>query len=80
VVALKEYADPGHTPVITVRHEVGKKRRSPRPGTDCVAPCDHDRKQSETPYILFVAFDIKLIPLATRDLRSLSMNSGDYAC
>jgi hypothetical protein len=80
VVAFMESPDPLVKPAIKGRNVRGAKRCDPFPVNDCAADNANDLKQSETPYILSFAFNINLIPLATRDLRSPSMNSGDYTC
>jgi hypothetical protein len=58
----------------------GQQQRSRRRKPDPVAICANDRTQSETAYIHSVVFNTNLMPLATRDLRSPYMDSGDYAC
>lgn len=76
MVVLKEIPEPFSLSAVVLQSQ----QRSWPPKADPVTTCPNDRKQSETPYIHSVAFDTNLMPLATRDLRSPYMDSGDYAC
>lgn len=76
MVVLKETPEPCNLPAPFAQKPV----RSQLQNNDPVATYGRDRKQWETSYIHPVAFNTNLIPLATRDLRSPSMDSGDYAC
>jgi hypothetical protein len=80
VVAFAESPDPLVKPVITGGNGRSVKLRNALLVDDRVTVDVHDSKQSDPSYILFLAANINLNPLATRDLRSPSMNNGDYIC
>lgn len=79
MVVRVKIPEPPLKPVMTGRRRRGVTQRSGL-AVNGVALITNVLKQSETAYILFFALNINVIPLASRDLRSPSMNSGDYAC
>jgi hypothetical protein len=79
LVVRVKIPEPSFKPVMTGRRRRGVTQRSGL-AVNGVALIANVLKQSETAYILFFALNINVIPLAPRDLRSPSMNSGDYAC